>query len=314
MGEKARLRRDIMDRYPFIVDNPFTAIILRAHQKLALHFSRYGIEMLPEETYRQYFSRVIQGIDGIDILLIEEWTSRIEEATYSNHPLGEEEKEMAIVTLRRIEKNLDGIPLGFRASKASFPHIWLIPPPIGSVRFEKKMFPQDPTIRSDRKYDLHRLRGQVVQGIDLVLDKNDLVSIFEAVRTRNHRSLGRIIDLWDHEPILKMHYSNHVLLYILEIGYRMRETLRVNTYHLDGLRSFLISGAGILAMADLRDYVIPDDVKICTFAFMSTELMLDDHMASKMLDSVQVPACGAGAEQEIILVMKGDRGLPASGK
>ncbi len=98
-----------------VAGNEYTAVIFKSYQKLGAHLRKYGYLRRDSETFRE-FEDAIRVALPIDHDSMDNFLELLEEARYSQHKIGEEQRNAAISNLRNIEKSLEKIILDEEAA------------------------------------------------------------------------------------------------------------------------------------------------------------------------------------------------------
>jgi hypothetical protein len=91
-----------------IAGNEYTYVIFKSYQKLGAHLRKYGYLRRESETFRE-FEDAVRSALPIDRLSMDKFLGLLEEARYSQHDIGEDQRNKAIVNLRNIERSLERI-------------------------------------------------------------------------------------------------------------------------------------------------------------------------------------------------------------
>ncbi len=91
-----------------IAGNEYTAVIFKSYQKLGVHLRKYGYLRRESETFREFEDAVRTALP-IDRMSMDDFLKLLEEARYSTHQIGENQRNDAIRNLRAIERSLDRI-------------------------------------------------------------------------------------------------------------------------------------------------------------------------------------------------------------
>ena len=91
-----------------IAGNEYTYVIFKSYQKLGAHLRKYGYLRRESETFRE-FEDAVRSALPIDRLSMDKFLGLLEEARYSSHDIGEDQRNKAIVNLRNIERSLERI-------------------------------------------------------------------------------------------------------------------------------------------------------------------------------------------------------------
>lgn len=92
-------------RDQLVAGDPYRQTIFLAYQSLVKHLRRYGYLRRQGETFREFESAVRSALP-VDEAAMNNFVTLIEEARYSNHPIGPEHRDAAIKTLNAIEASL----------------------------------------------------------------------------------------------------------------------------------------------------------------------------------------------------------------
>ncbi len=93
-----------------VAGNEYTAVIFKSYQKLGAHLRKYGYLRRDSETFRE-FEDAIRLALPIDHESMDNFLELLEEARYSQHKIGAEQRNAAIDNLRNIESSLEKIIL-----------------------------------------------------------------------------------------------------------------------------------------------------------------------------------------------------------
>jgi hypothetical protein len=91
-----------------IAGNEYTAVIFKSYQKLGVHLRKYGYLRRESETFRE-FEDAVRSALPVDRVSLDDFLKLLEEARYSSHQIGENQRNDAIRNLRSIERSLDRI-------------------------------------------------------------------------------------------------------------------------------------------------------------------------------------------------------------
>jgi hypothetical protein len=91
-----------------IAGNEYTAVIFKSYQKLGVHLRKYGYLRRDSETFRE-FEDAVRSALPIDRMSMDQFLQLLEEARYSSHQIGENQRNDAILNLRAIERSLNRI-------------------------------------------------------------------------------------------------------------------------------------------------------------------------------------------------------------
>ncbi len=290
--ERKKLEKELILRYPFTTNNPYRAVIWKLSQKLAAHLKRLKMIPHPEETIRQYFFRVSRMI-GIDREALFDLLSILEEATYSTHEMGNDEKNIAIGHLRKVEISLDSY-VGGCSEPLRAPN-----EPYHLPHFEKDMiysldrYPINDSYHRSRPGDLRRLKMRFDTASPDTFPKTDGDTkdiIDDSIKNMDLRRLEGILLETAGGFQTSVKISDLSGLYLLELGYRSKETHGFDDPDLDGLIGLVVPGAKALAGSEGRNYIIPDDIKMGFLTFLTGYQMRNVEDAVKLVNSVQVPS------------------------
>ncbi len=93
-----------------VAGNEFAGSIFKAYRRLAKNLKQYGQMRRESETFRD-FEKAIRDALPIDKEALDDFIEVLEEARYSSHEIGAEEREKAIAALRRVQFSLERIML-----------------------------------------------------------------------------------------------------------------------------------------------------------------------------------------------------------
>ena len=93
-----------------VAGNEYAAVIFKAYRKLAASMKKYGYMRRDSETFRE-FERAIRIALPIDQKAMNEFLTVLEEARYSQHEMGEPDRERAINALRHVQYSLEKVIL-----------------------------------------------------------------------------------------------------------------------------------------------------------------------------------------------------------
>ncbi len=91
-----------------IAGNEYTYVIFKSYQKLGAHLRKYGYLRRESETFREFEDAVRTALP-VDRVSMDRFLGLLEEARYSQHDIGEDQRNKAIVNLRNIERSLERI-------------------------------------------------------------------------------------------------------------------------------------------------------------------------------------------------------------
>jgi hypothetical protein len=103
-----RVIRRAADR--LVAGNVYAATIFRAYREMASTLRAYGQLRKDSETFREFESAVRMALP-IDQENLDDFLTVLEEARYSEHDIGEGEKERAIVALKGVQSSIEKILL-----------------------------------------------------------------------------------------------------------------------------------------------------------------------------------------------------------
>jgi hypothetical protein len=93
-----------------VAGNEYAAVIFKAYRKLALNMKRYGYMRRDSETFRE-FEKAIRIALPIDQKAMSDFLTVLEEARYSQHEMGEPDRDRAIQALRAVQYSLEKVIL-----------------------------------------------------------------------------------------------------------------------------------------------------------------------------------------------------------
>jgi len=91
-----------------VAGNEYALVIFKAYRKLAATMKRYGYMRRESETFRE-FEDAIRNALPIDQAAMDDFIVVLEEARYSSHEMGEQDRDRAINALRRVQFSLEKI-------------------------------------------------------------------------------------------------------------------------------------------------------------------------------------------------------------
>ncbi len=103
-----RIIRRAADR--LVAGNVYSATIFRAYREMAHTLRAYGQLRKDSETFRE-FEDAVRGSLPIDADSLDDFLTVLEEARYSEHEIGENEKDRAIEALRGVQNSIEKILL-----------------------------------------------------------------------------------------------------------------------------------------------------------------------------------------------------------
>jgi hypothetical protein len=93
-----------------VAGNEYAAVIFKAYRKLANNMKRYGYMRRDSETFRE-FEKAIRIALPIDQKAMSDFLTVLEEARYSQHEMGEPDRNRAIEALRAVQYSLEKVIL-----------------------------------------------------------------------------------------------------------------------------------------------------------------------------------------------------------
>jgi hypothetical protein len=242
----------------------------------------------------------VSRLKGIDVEALFDHMYSLEEALFPDHQIGEVHKRKAIELLRRIEASLDPIELpkdvsGFVLVDPDRVHNYpvVVPPRTGPKTLSKERFPENEVLRSTRPADLRRLRSRFdAKGSDpfIEMDVRLVLEIGRLIEGGRYSELRVVLMENAGSYMSSIRMNDLTGLYILELGYRMREVMGLDEPELDGLLGLMVPGSKVLAASEGRDHIIPDDLKLATLVFVPGYRMRTSEDARRIIDSVQTPS------------------------
>ena len=103
-----RIIRRAADR--LVAGNVYSATIFRAYREMAHTLRAYGQLRRDSETFREFEDAVRESLP-IDADSLDDFLTVLEEARYSEHEIGENEKDRAIDALRGVQNSIEKILL-----------------------------------------------------------------------------------------------------------------------------------------------------------------------------------------------------------
>jgi hypothetical protein len=93
-----------------VAGNEYAAVIFKAYRRLAANMKRYGYMRRDSETFRE-FEKAIRIALPIDQKAMNDFLTVLEEARYSQHEMGEQDRGRAINALRAVQYSLEKVIL-----------------------------------------------------------------------------------------------------------------------------------------------------------------------------------------------------------
>jgi len=266
--------------------NEYRSVIFKAYQRLEANLQRYGVIRLGNETVRQFLLRVPEHFP-VDKKALRDFLEVFERARYSDHPCGEKERADAINALRAIQYSLEKVVLTQKqlealvemAQEGAAPieptpatvgamGLWLSAPFVaGPVQVNAdpagKYRPLVPPRDKGKEELLGKLGPSNVTAATR-LPKEEVERLSGLVAGKNYAGLGtRLLELaggpakgW------RVRVEPSLVSYLLEFVARSEEAGRLRMKPgLDDSMVILLAST-VLAVADGRDYLVPDDLKL----------------------------------------------------
>ncbi|MCK5561151.1 MAG: DUF4129 domain-containing protein, partial [Thermoplasmata archaeon] len=126
-----------------IAGNEYTYVIFKSYQKLGAHLRKYGYLRRESETFREFEDAVRTALP-VDRVSMDRFLGLLEEARYSQHDIGEDQRNKAIVNLRNIERSLERIIIDESAALRALEK--LDEEEVGETRIEIGGRPQAPAM------------------------------------------------------------------------------------------------------------------------------------------------------------------------
>jgi hypothetical protein len=268
------------------VDNEYRAVIFKAYERLATNLKRYGLIRKESETVRQFLARVPEH-QPIDKAELRDFLDIFEKARYSDRPCGENERSLAIGSLRGLQYSLEQIKftqeqLAELAEKAQIGadpieptpatkqtmNLWVVAPFVpGPVvvkadpvaKYRELVMPRD-----GGKDELIRMLGPANAGPDARLPDIYIVRLKKLLGNGDSAGLGQfLLELagglakgW------RARVDPSLVSYLLEFEQRLSESGRFRRQPRLDDSVAILRASTVLAIADGRDFLVPDDLKL----------------------------------------------------
>ena len=283
--------RSIRRTFDHIIDgNEYRAVVLKAYRKLEANLQRYGVIRLERETVRQFLARVPEHLP-LDKQALRDLLNVFERARYSEGPCGEEERGAAVNALRAIQYSLEKIiltqeQLAYLAEMAEVGSdpiepsqatkeqmaLWVVAPFVaGPVRVEaepggkyRELVPP----RDGGRDELLKMLGPAGATADARLPDIHVVRLKDLVGKGDFAGLGRFLLELDGGSAKgwRVRVDPALASYLLEFAQRLSETGRLRHQPVPKDSFVVLLAATVLAIADGRDFLVPDDLKLALYA------------------------------------------------
>lgn len=269
----------------FATKNEYALVIFKAYRKMAANLSRFGCGRHGCETVRQHLRRVAASLP-IDKKALEDFQAQFELARYSSNVMGEEDRDRAIIALRAVHFSLEKATLSpqqlaMLAAKTGAPdsedlrsppgpvpdllhNMWVLPPPA----FSGGKPPENPAaahvpVAPAEVSGLYKMFGPENPASERP-PAESIVEMKLAAAGANWARLGELVEEGAAGPAGKcrLHLDLTFARYMLEFGRALKEAGKAGADPpWDAHRKWL-AAAQVLAVAEGRDYLVPDDLKV----------------------------------------------------
>jgi len=261
----------------FRTKNEYGLVIFKAYERMAMNLERYCGARQDGETIRQYFQRLASSVP-LDGKALVDFQAQFEQARYSQMVMGEADRGRAINALRAVQYSLEKIlpPKGGPASAAGappagsqppvqqHPKYWVVPPPVmpaqaplaGPGKVPAPVEPADVAA-------FYKMIGPK-NAVAVQMPAETIAEMKLAVAGANWAHLGELVEAEVSGPAGKcrLHLDITFARYMLEFGRALKEAGKAGTDPpWDAHRKWL-AAAQVLAVAEGRDYILPDDLKV----------------------------------------------------
>jgi len=280
----------------------FAPIIMKAYSELQASFAGKGQPQNEVESPRQFVARVI-GSFNINKDALYELIGVAELARYGDPIVGERERDRALSALRLVKYSLDGAgsaaPPPGQPAPSRFPPTgfrpWVVAPtPINPIPYsslppemvfrqvERSMVDRDSLVVSFRS-------GQLPPGAKFPDETVDMMR--DCIRTEDFLGLDGFLRKAVDGPAAqwRVHVETELCTYLVEMGCRMAETRLLLAAPPRVAHELTLRAAGVLAVAEGRDFVITDDIKLAVLALQVYNYKMNFGDANKALDMMPVP-------------------------
>jgi hypothetical protein len=280
----------------------FAPAVMTAYSHIAASFAGKGQPQNGVETPRQYISRIIGSFD-INKDALYELIGTAELARYGDPVIGERERDRALGAQRLVQQSLDGAgtpaPPAAPAASSRFPpqgfRPWVVAPvPLNPTPYAT--MPPDQVFRKVERSqaDVDALSAafrtsQLPIGAKLPDDMTEFMR--DSIRTEDWLGLDGFVRKAIAGPAAnwRVHVEHELCTYLVEMGCRMAETRLLLDAPTRVAHELTLRAAGALAIAEGRDFVICDDIKLAVLALQVYNYKLNFGDANKALDIMPVP-------------------------
>jgi len=281
---------------------PFAPVVMKAYSQIASSFAGKGQPQNGVETPRQYIARIIGSFD-INKDALYELIGTAELARYGDPVIGEKERDRAHSALQLVQQSLDGAgtpaPSAGPAASSRFPpqgfRPWVVAPvPLNPTPYAT--MPPDQVFRQVERSpgDINTLAAafrtsQLPPGAKLPEDMVDFMR--DSIRTEDWLGLDGFVRKAIAGPAAswRVHVEKELCTYLVEMGCRMAETRLLLEAPTRIAHELTLRAAGALAIAEGRDFVIADDIKLAVLALQVYNYKMNFGDANKALDIMPVP-------------------------
>jgi hypothetical protein len=301
-GYKGKVAQTRRAYYGSIEGNEYQVIIFKAHGKIAGNIARYGYTRHDRETLRQFF-RMLQAALPVDKKAMWDFCTIVEQARYSDRAMGEPDRDKAIQAIRAIQYSLEKViltadqlrmiqdgrveaPDPARVASEPAQDLWVISPHPGKwiVPGKERKYTFAVLPRDKNKDALLKAFGAKALGIGCPLPPGEVSDLQRLLETGDFDHLGsRLIELGGNQG-WRVFVSPSLASFLLEFQQRAQEAafLRKSPSMADLV--VVLKAAQMLSMAEGRDYMVPDDVKIAIMSAGPLACHMDGKDARFLLD------------------------------
>ena len=282
--------------------NEFQAVIFKAHRKLAANLARYGYKRHDWETIRLFF-RMLQVALPVDRRALWDFCKKLEEARYSDRMMGQQDLYSAVNALRAIQYSLEKVILTLeqlrkiqdsqveeldaaRVAAEPAEDLWVIAPHVAkwSVlepgrKYRFVVFPRD-----KNKEALLREFGSKNMAGGTALPAGDVAGLRKLLDAGDFPHLGSRLNELSGRDGRRVHISSALASYLLEFQQRAQEAGSSRTSPSIGQLLPILRAAQVLSMAEGRDFMVPDDLKLAMLSVGPQACHMSDRDVRFLLD------------------------------
>jgi hypothetical protein len=278
-----------VDEKPVRNEN-YVSAILYGDRKLRAFLKWKGLQKDAAETGRQFFRRVEQTM-AVDLIALYEFMYCVEEARFSNHPVNKRERDRCIIYFRKVNSSL-GKPQSGSGNIMIRP--WVVPPPFGTFGMPTTPWNPNsfcvPRSEQERNALIEKISSQRT-SIGSLLGNEIIEKIKNDILSGNYLDLSKILREQLRGPTAnsKLFFDRPLATWIMEWGYQMADTKLLVPPPTVDAHQRMVHGACILAIAERRDFVIPDDIKLAILALSSEIYQISPAESMRLLETIPIP-------------------------